>query len=240
MVTAAILGAGKGLRLGSDTPKQFLSVGGEVILLRSLRAFTESGLCDRFYVLVPADAVDMTRGLIANASFPDNLRPRIRVMAGGESRGDTLLKLLEAMRADPGFEETVLLTHDAVRPFVTARMIADNIEAAGRYGACNTCVPAVDTVFLSADGRFIDSVPPRSTVFHAQTPQSFCAGELYRLIRSTPPEVYETLTDGCSVYTLHGRKVAMVQGSEDNIKITYAADLQKAELIAARRKETQT
>ena len=82
-----------------------------------------------------------------------------------------------------------------------------------------------------ADGSFIDSVPPRSTVFHAQTPQSFLTARLYELCKGIPEKIFNELTDGCSVFTYYGEKVFMAEGSTKNIKITYPEDIKKAELF---------
>ena len=75
------------------------------------------------------------------------------------------------------------------------------------------------------------SCPPRSSVFHAQTPQSFDARKLYELIKATPPEDFKQLTDGCSVFIYHGEKVFIVKGNENNIKITFPEDIIRAEAI---------
>lgn len=234
MVAAAILAGGKGVRLGGDLPKQFLEVEGEPLILRTLRAFVRGGvpLC---VLCVPARYLDYCRALVRDAALPEGIA--VEVVAGGETRGDSLTAALRCLEARGQLEDCILLTHDAVRPFVTARMIADNVEAARRVGACCTCVPATDTVFLSEDGETVSAVPPRSTVFHAQTPQTFRAAELYGLIRRIPAEDFARLTDGCSVYTYFGLPVAMVPGDRDNIKLTYPEDPERAAQILRRRPE---
>lgn len=227
MVTAAILAGGTGSRMGADRPKQFLELCGVPILIRSLEAFLQNANVDACVVAVGKDHVQYTEELIARFVRTD--KP-VSVIEGGAFRGETLLRVLEFLK-ERGRLEGILLTHDAVRPFIGDRIIDGNIEAARRTGACNTCIPAVDTVFLSGDGAYIDAVPDRSTVFHAQTPQSFDAEKLYELIAATPPEVFANMTDGCSVFTYHGEKVALTEGSPDNIKITFPGDMQRAEMI---------
>ncbi len=236
MVIAAILGAGRGTRAGTELPKQFARLGDEPVLLHSLRACLQSGLTDACLLLVPADYADHTRELLRCAGLAE---APVTVLAGGESRGDTLLKALEHVKAVWGLKDTVLLTHDAARPFITRRMIEENIAAAREYGAANTCVPATDTVVLSDDGAFITSVPPRSRVFHAQTPQTFMAEKLYGLIQSMPAAEFAALTDGCSVFTRCALPVYMARGSENNIKITYPGDLKRAEQILLQTREQE-
>lgn len=233
MVAAAILAGGKGVRLGGDLPKQFLDLCGEPVLLRTLRAFVNGGV-DRCVVCVPAGYAAYCEALVRGADLPASCP--VSVTAGGATRGDSLVSALSLLEAEGVLDDCILLTHDAVRPFVTPRMIADNAAAARRFGACCTCVPATDTVFLSADGETVSSVPDRKTVFHAQTPQSFRAAELLDLIRRIPPEDFAALTDGCSVYTYFGKPVAMVPGDRDNIKLTYPEDLDRAAEIVARRR----
>ena len=227
MVIAAVLAGGTGTRMGSALPKQFIEIAGVPIIIRSIRRLIGNPNVDRCVVAVGEDYLSYTRELIE--TYIDAGKP-VDVIPGGAFRGDTLRKVLAFMEEN-GFLDAIVLTHDAVRPFIDDRIINDNILAARGYGACNTCVPAVDTVLLSEGGRFIDSVPPRSTVFHAQTPQSFDAAKLYALIKETPPEVFKTMTDGCSVFIYYGKKVFIVKGSENNIKITFPEDIVRAEVI---------
>ena len=229
MVVAAILGGGRGSRMGGEMPKQFLPLGGEAVILHSLRAFLQSERIDAALLLVPAQYVEYTETLVRNAGLSGG-RP-VTVLTGGETRGDTLLLALEYTRDIWGLADTVLITHDAARPFVTQSMIEENIAGAESCGAVNTCIPATDTVFLSEDGRFIADVPPRKNVFHAQTPQTFRAQELYVLIKAMPPEEFISLTDGCSVFVKAGKPVYMACGSENNIKITFPGDIKRAEQI---------
>lgn len=227
MVTAAVLAGGTGTRMGSAVPKQFIEIAGVPIIIRSIQKLVGNKNVDACIVAVGEDYIDYTKELIEKYIRTEK---EIDVIRGGSFRGDTLVQVLEYLKGR-GQLDSVILTHDAVRPFIDDRIIDDNILAAKGYGACNTCVPAVDTVLISEDGRFIDDVPPRSTVFHAQTPQSFRADKLYALIRQTPPEVFRLMTDGCSVFIYHGEKVVIVKGKEDNIKITFPEDIIRAEAI---------
>ncbi len=230
MVVAAILGGGSGARMGASVPKQFLPLGDAPVLVHSVRTAVKSGLADAVLALVPEAYIGFTRDALRAAGLGNG----VAVLPGGQSRGETLLRALEYTEAAFGpADDTVLLTHDAARPFLTVRMMEENIRGALEYGAANTCVPATDTVFLSEDGRFISAVPPRKNVYHAQSPQTFRAALLRELIGSMPAEEFLSLTDGCSVFTRCGRPVYMARGSETNIKITYPADLGRARQILA-------
>ncbi len=225
MNIAAILAGGSGLRMGTDIPKQFLEIEGVPVIIRSIQAFLRVSEIDCCIVSVSADFVEYTKGLIEKFISSDK---EIFVIKGGKTRGDTLFGVLSFMKESGFLEGSVVLTHDAVRPFITDRIILENIDAAKKYGACNTAISAVDTMLLSEDGSFISSVPDRNKLFHAQTPQSFAAERLYEMIAKTPKDVFDSFTDGCSVFSYYGERVFLVKGETYNIKITYPDDIVRA------------
>lgn len=228
MVVAAVLAGGSGTRMGSSVPKQFLKIEGIPVIIRSIKAFLKNDRVDKVLVSVSKEYIGYTKELINEFISSDK---EIIVTEGGKTRGDTLFGVLRYMKDNNILKNSIVLTHDAVRPFITDRIINDNIDAAEKYGACNTCIAAVDTVLISGDGKYIDTVPDRTTVFHAQTPQSFDAEKLYILIENTPDEIFTALTDGCSVFTYHEEAVYIVKGENYNIKITYPDDIKRAENI---------
>lgn len=223
MVFAALLASGSGSRFGSDLPKQFLELDGTPILIKSLSVFLQSGLVDAVIVTAPSAFLDYTRRLISDF-LPENPIP-VTVIEGGKNRSRSLQKALVSLAQTYGRAGHIVLTHDAVRPFISRRIIEDNVEAAKEYGAANTCIPATDTVFLSEDGLFMGTVPRRSCVFHSQTPQTFRLDAILDLIDRLPDDEFDAMTDGCSVFTRFGLPVRLVSGSPDNIKITFPGDL---------------
>ena len=225
MVYAAILAGGSGMRMGGSLPKQFLSVGDIPIIIRSIQAFIDSGSVDRIFVAVSEDYYDYTSELIGKYIGKKN----ITVVVGGKNRNGTLLNVLREIGNIAG--DDVILTHDAVRPFINKRIIDENINAAIEYGACNTVVPAVDTILRSSDGKFIESVPVRSEIFHAQTPQSFNVLKLLELYEKLNDDEMEKFTDSCSVFLAAGERVFLVAGDRNNIKLTYPEDMERAENI---------
>ena len=225
MVYAAVLAGGSGLRMGGSLPKQFLEVAGRPIIIRSIQAFIESGSVDKIFVAVSADFSDYTSELIAKYLGD----AAVTVVAGGKNRNETLLNVLHSI--DDISDDDIILTHDAVRPFIDKRIIDENISAAREYGACNTVVPAVDTILRSSDGKFIESVPVRSEIFHAQTPQSFGVKKLLSLYENLSDDEMEKFTDSCSVFLAAGERVFLVTGDRNNIKLTYPEDMERAENI---------
>lgn len=234
MIFAAVLAGGSGRRMGATAlPKQFLTLGGKPVLIHTLEPFLRISQIDAVFVLTPPEWIDYTREQIRTC-LPS---AAVDVTAGGATRNDTLLCAIRYVCARyPVDEQTILLTHDAVRPFVTRKMIEENIAAVREDGACDTVIPATDTIVRSADGAFITEIPLRSELYQGQTPQSFRLLELQRTVGSLTAEETESLTDACKIYAVRGKKVRLVAGSPSNMKITYAEDLPLAEAILAARK----
>lgn len=244
MLYAAILAGGTGSRMGADMPKQFLSVGGQPVLFRTVRRFAECSF-DRIYVVVVEAWLDYAAELLQPLCDADD---RIRVIAGGSDRTGSLMRALcdiEAQQRGCDIDEPALLscdsplcgndiivTHDAVRPFVSRECILASIDAAA-CGCAGVAIPSVDTVIRSADGQTVESIPPRSQFYLAQTPQTFVIGAFLRCLAAASPEQRAAFTDVCGVFNSAGQTVRLVEGSRTNIKITTPFDLKLAECIAA-------
>ena len=124
-------------------------------------------------------------------------------------------------------DDTVIVTHDSVRPFVTHRIIDENIKTALSCGACDTVIPATDTI-VEGDGDAITAIPDRRRMYQGQTPQSFKAKLLRDSYNSLTDGEKEILTDAAKILVMKGIKVKLVQGETFNIKITYPYDLKIA------------
>lgn len=229
MVFAAIFAGGSGSRMGcTDLPKQYLMLGDKPVIIHTVEKFIGCDFLDSIFILCPEDRTDYTRKLLSDYIPNSN----VGVITAGKTRNDTLLNAIsyiyENFEVD---EDTVIVTHDAVRPFVTKEMIEKNVSAASMYGACDTVVPATDTIVHSADGSFISDIPLRSELFQGQTPQSFKLAELKRTVESLTEDETNTLTDACKIYSVKGKPVYLVDGSVTNMKITYKDDLIIAKAI---------
>ena len=124
-------------------------------------------------------------------------------------------------------DDTVIVTHDSVRPFVTARIIEENIDAALRDGACDTVIPATDTIVEGENGA-ITAIPDRRRMYQGQTPQSFKAKMLRDAYMSLSEDEKAVLTDAAKILVIKGQRVSLVRGETFNIKITYPYDLKIA------------
>ena len=229
-IFAAILAGGVGTRMQSaEKPKQFLEVGEKPIIIHTIEKFISIENFTKILVLTPEDWVDYTRDLIENYMGTDS---GVLVLPGGADRNETLRCALayieEHYKVDA---DTILVTHDAVRPFVTERIIRENMEAAGRYGACGTAIPATDTIVQSRDGKYMNSIPDRSCMYQQQTPQSFRVTLLKETYALLNEEERKSLTDACKILVLKGVPVYMVMGDPCNIKITYPEDLLLSEVL---------
>ena len=222
MVIGAVLAGGVGQRMGAALPKQFLPLGDQPILVQTLRVFLACPRMDAVLVAVPAAWLDYTADILRERS----MRERVTLIEGGETRTETLCRVMDAAAAlDP---DAILVTHDAVRPFIDGQLLEDNIDAAVRDGACGTAIPLVDSLIRSAGGKRIDEMPDRGQYFRMQTPQSFRLPILRRAFAALTATQKEALTDGCNICVLAGVPVTMVPGREQNIKITTAADYRLA------------
>ena len=205
---AVIVAAGAGRRAGGETPKQFADLGGIPVLAWSVRTFLrQTGIGRVVVVLAPAVAADPPPWLAAE---------RIRVVAGGETRQESVRRGVAAV---PAAARTILI-HDAARPFASTDLIARVLESCGEHGA----VPGVgvrDTLKRTR-GALVTETIDRSQLVAAQTPQGFPAGLIRRLHDTGRGE---RATDDAMLCEIAGVAVTVVPGDDLNFKITTAADL---------------
>ena len=231
-IFAAILAGGSGSRMGNtDRPKQFLEIGERPIIIHTVEKFLLHPEFEKIWILAPRPWIMHSRDLV-NKYIPADLQEKISVIEGGSSRNETIMCAIDAIEAAGALtEDTILVTHDSVRPFVSRRMIEENIRAAREYGACDTVVPATDTIVESRDGGCISQIPDRSQMYQGQTPQSFHARKLRDLYRSLTQEEKQVLTDACKILVMKGEEVRLVMGDTSNIKITYPEDIRMAQAL---------
>ncbi len=230
MVFAAVFAGGIGSRMGnSDTPKQYLELGNKPVIIHTIEKFFINERIDEILVLCPKAWVAHTQDLIKK-HLPEG--KKVTVIPGGATRNGTLENAIAYI--EENFEtddDTVIVTHDAVRPFLTHRIIEENVVAALEYGACDTVIPATDTIVESTDGKMITSIPDRTKMFQGQTPQSFRLKELERVLASLTEDEKAILTDACKIFSIKNKDVYMVEGEVFNIKITYPYDMKVANTL---------
>jgi 2-C-methyl-D-erythritol 4-phosphate cytidylyltransferase len=220
--------AGIGTRMAAGShaaaPKQFLSVGGVPVLVRSVRAFLEVARVDAVCVAVRASERERVEAQIAEFGFGE----RVHVVEGGDSRQQSVGNALAALDASA---EDVVLVHDAVRPLIDAATIERTIDAIEKHGAAIVGLPAVDTikqVERTAEGAIITATIPRERVVQAQTPQGAKVGLMKRAFAEAAADEFAG-TDEASLLERAGVEVAVVQGTAKNFKITQPGDIELAE-----------
>lgn len=215
--TVVIVAGGKGLRMGTDIPKQFLPVGGMPVLMRTINAFYNFDADMDIILVLPSDQQGYWSELCREYSF---CTPH-RIADGGETRFHSVRNGL-ALAADEG----LIAVHDGVRPFVTAEVIERCFAEAEQKKAVIPVIPLVDTVRQLVDGGSV--TVSRDLYRLVQTPQTFDAALLKEAYRQpyTPH-----FTDDASVVEAFGHEVTLVEGCRENIKITTQFDLKVAEAI---------
>lgn len=230
MIFAAILAGGTGTRMGNtEKPKQFLNLGSKPIIIHTIEKFYINSMFEKIIVLTPKEWVNYTMDLIEKF-LPDS--DNLVVIEGGNLRNDTIMAAIDYIEDNYDLDDNdIILTHDSVRPFVTYRIIEDNIKVSMKYGACDTVIPATDTIVESKNSKTVSNIPRRNMMYQGQTPQSFRILKLKELYGKLTEEEKELLTDACKIFLLKNEKVALVKGDSTNIKITYAYDLKVANSI---------
>jgi 2-C-methyl-D-erythritol 4-phosphate cytidylyltransferase len=229
-VFAILPAAGLGTRMAGPQPKQFLALDGIPILIHSLRAFAAVERVTAIYVAVRKTEMERVEAQIAEYGFAG----RARVVEGGDNRQESVSHALAALAAEP---DDIVLVHDAVRPLIDAATIDRTIDAVIEFGAAIVGLPAVDTikqVERTAHGALVTSTIPREFVVLAQTPQGFRYGLLQRAFAEAMADGFVG-TDEASVIERAGLPVAVVHGSQVNLKITQPGDLELAEFYLRQR-----
>jgi 2-C-methyl-D-erythritol 4-phosphate cytidylyltransferase len=222
MNVAIIAAAGQGSRMGGECPKQFLELAGIPIIIHTLRAFEQCAVIQEIIVVLPAQ--DAAGFLSLAGKF--SLQKLVKVVPGGATRAESVLRGLHAIRAATA---EIVAVHDGVRPFVTSDEIALTVDAARLHEAAVLVAPVTDTVKEVAD-RGVVATLDRSRLRRALTPQCF----RYSLLR----RAYEradvmdpVLTDDSALVEALGIHPVVVEGSPRNIKITTLEDLAIGEIL---------
>ena len=227
-VTAIIAAAGAGRRMKSDRPKQLLTLDKTPILIYTLRKFDACRMVDRILVAAPQESVEEIRKLVAGAGFS---KP-VSVIQGGARRQDSVAFAMQHL----GPDTTIVAVHDAVRPFVRVGDIETVILAADKTGAAVLAIPIVDTV-KQIRKDLVDSTLTREHLVLVQTPQVFRIEVLREAFERAKRDEYYG-TDESSLVERLGKNVAVVRGSERNIKITSPGDLALARFFLKEEQES--
>ncbi len=229
-IYAIIVSAGKGRRMGSPIPKQLLRYGNSTVLESTLETFASHPAIDEIILVSPQDG--------SLDDIYDEILKRIchkpySIVRGGKERGDSVQSALDYLEGIGADEESIVMIHDSARPGVSAEIIDRNIKAMELSSAVVSCIPSVDSIRM-IDGESLkkdtaypimeSKVVERRLVYAVQTPQTFRLGAISSAYKTAKTAGY-TGTDDASIADFAGMKVAIVEGSPENYKITTAKDI---------------
>lgn len=225
MIAAVVLGAGKGTRMASSTlPKQFLNLGGSPMIVQTVEKFAVIEEVNKIVVVVSKPWMTHARDLFREKPYLEKLI----FCEGGKSRQESLLNACNYLTNEFG-KDVGVISHDAARPFLSMRIIEDNIKQLKKRNACDTVLPCTDTIVESKDSEIISNIPNRNYLYQGQTPQSFICQEYidaYEKIGEDP-----SVTDAAKLLLKYGKPVLLVRGEPFNIKITTDFDLAFADFL---------
>ncbi|SBT67642.1 2-C-methyl-D-erythritol 4-phosphate cytidylyltransferase [Micromonospora sediminicola] len=222
---AVILAGGTGTRLGLGIPKQLLKIAGKPIIEHTLAVFEAAPEIDEIIVLMATGHVGDAERIVADAGF----RKVTKVIEGGETRNDTTRIALDAV----GEGDVNILFHDAVRPLVSARIVRECVNALWSYAAVDVAIPSADTIIQVDADDCITDIPVRSRLRRGQTPQAFRSGTIREAYRRAEGDPDFAATDDCGVVLryLPGTPIKVIDGSDENIKVTHPVDVHLADKL---------
>ena len=238
MLIGAIVAGGTGRRMGTAVPKQFLKLGDRIVLLRSVDAFLACDEIDTIVIGVPKEWVTYTKQLLDEAGYGGKRR-RIRVTEGGVNRNETMWMMSEyAVEKLHAEEDAIMITHDAVRPFVTPEIIRRTCKmllSSDDKTAVTAAIPATDTILRVNENKEVLEAPKRINMMQAQTPQTVYLGRWRKAYKKMTVAEREMRSDISGMYISAGYHVKVVDGDRTNMKITTPEDYE----IAQRRVEAE-
>jgi len=221
-VYAIVLAGGSGERFGNEVPKQFKKVAGKTVIEHTLSIFDEDQLIDEIFVVVNPNFRYLMEEIVLRNSY----KKVSKILSGGNTRQESSRIGVFSIPDDNSY----VLIHDAVRPFVTHKIIREIVASLERYESIDTCVFSNDTI-VKVDGEEIMEVPDRKKLMLGQTPQGFRTNIIKKAYELYEQKPFET-TDDCSLILKYGLgKVGIVGGDRFNIKITYPEDIYLADKI---------
>ncbi len=224
MIYGAMLAGGSGTRVrSSDIPKQFIEIKGQPIIIYTLKNMLKVQRFDYIYIAVRADYFDYLKKQVE-----DNIlqKDKVRIIEGGAERIDSINNVTNAITDENGLrDDDVIVIHDAVRPFVTEKILNDSIDSALENGACVCGMPCADTILHSVDKKIVSDIPKRDELFSGQAPDSFRLKHFIDMKNNLTDEQKKIITGTSQICTFNNQPIYIIEGDAINFKITTDSDL---------------
>lgn len=213
-IAGILLMGGSGQRFESSKPKQFHRLAGKSLYLHTLEIFIQSGFFDKIVLICHRDWIEKV--ILETKRYKN-----VFVIQGGNTRQESSYLGLKFLDSSIDY----VLIHDAVRPFVTRQILEDNLQKVLENKAVDTCINSSDTIVHAKTNECITDIPIRSQYLRGQTPQTFSYSLILKAHIQAIEKKLTDISDDCKLVLKQGHKVAIVQGSDKNIKITSQFDL---------------
>lgn len=221
MNVAVIFAGGSGTRMrAKDKPKQFLMVHGKPIIVHTVEIFERHPMIDGIVVV----CIDEWIPYMEEMKYRFRLDKVAAIVKGGATGQLSIYEGLKKAKEIYGEEDTIVLIHDGVRPLITDKTIADNVNMVKKSGVAITCSPAKETFVLIDDNEDVQEIPSRAHSRIAKAPQSFYLKDILRAEERALSEGFDNMIDSCTLMHHYGYKLAVVDGPSENIKITTPDD----------------
>jgi 2-C-methyl-D-erythritol 4-phosphate cytidylyltransferase len=221
MITAVIFAGGVGKRMHSkDIPKQFLKLHDKPIIIHTLEIFEESPEIDSIVISCVRDYIGYLNSLILKY----NLKKVQKIVPGGKTGQESIFNGLKAAEEIGDRNKDIVLIHDGVRPLINEKTISNNVDSVKKHGSAITSVKAKETIIVVNKDEAIESVNNRAQSRLARAPQSFYLKDILNAHERAIKEKRNDFIDSCSIMTFYGKKLYLIDGPQENIKITTPDD----------------
>ena len=217
---AIVFAGGVGQRSGASTPKQFLKLKDKEILVHTLEKFQNNENIDGIVISMLSTWIDFTKELVVE----HNLDKVVGIVPGGETGQLSIYNGVKYAH-DHYDEDTIVLIHDGVRPFITDELINENINVAKVTGSCISCVKATETFLIVDEENSVKEIPARSQSLIAKAPQTFRLGNIYESHLKAIRDNKINFVDSSTLMNYYGNPLSVIETDYDNIKITTEEDL---------------
>ena len=236
MNIGVIFAGGVGKRMNSRVkPKQFINVYGKPIIIHTLEIFENHEDIDAIVVACLESWIPYLKDLLEKF----NIHKVVKVVPGGASGQESIYNGLVAAEEVAAGEKSIVLIHDGVRPLIHAKTISDNIASVKEHGSAITSVKVKETVLVVSEDNSIESVPKREDTRLARAPQSFYLDEILAAHRKSMAEKLPGFIDSCSLMQYYGKKLYLIEGPQENIKITTPDDFYTMRALRDAKEEAQ-